>query len=55
LKGGVVMDILWSEFEKKGDIFSYLKYKTDIVDNKNTEVSDINGSGKNIGNSIKNL
>ena len=47
------MENLWREFEKKGDIFSYLKYKeTEIFDLK---VSDVNGNGKNSRNSDKNI
>jgi len=48
------MDMLWSEFEKKGDIFSYLKYKTNSSD-FSLEVSDLNGSGKGSRNSDKNI
>ena len=47
------MEKLWAEFVKKGDIFSYLKYKeTEKFDLK---VSDVNGNRKNIRNSDKNI
>lgn len=49
------MEKLWSEFMKKGDIYSYLKYKKVNSDKFDLEVSDINGSGKGDRNSIKNI
>ena len=49
------MENLWREFEKKGDIFSYLKYKRTNIENFDLKVSDVNGNGKSSRNSDKNI
>ena len=49
------MEKLWAEFEKKGDIYSYLRYKTGSLKNISLEAAALHGSGKSNRNSDKNI